>query len=128
MPSRARVLALVQMVEANDFVGALQTFYAPDASMQENGDPPRKGLETLVQGERMLLAAFKSIQTKPGSEVVIDGDAVVIRWTFTFTYPDGSAFDLEELAYQTWRDDVIVVERFFYDSRQKVPPKGGPRA
>jgi hypothetical protein len=43
MPSRERVAALIEHVEQGKYVEALQEFYADDATMQENGNPPRVG-------------------------------------------------------------------------------------
>ena len=36
MPSRQTVEAFVALVEAGDFVGAIEQFYAPDAATREN--------------------------------------------------------------------------------------------
>jgi hypothetical protein len=41
MPSRDRVRALVEMVEAGKYVEAIEAFYTEDATMQENQKPPR---------------------------------------------------------------------------------------
>jgi hypothetical protein len=127
MPARDRVEAMVALVEAARFVEALEAFYHYDASMQENNDPPRKGRAILIAGEHDLLARFGSIATLPNSTFVLDGDQVVIRWTFVFTWPDGSSFNFEELAQQTWRGDRIAVERFFYDPQQRRPPADADR-
>ena len=48
MPSRERVEALIARVEAGKYVEAIGEFYAEDASMQENLQPPRKGRDALV--------------------------------------------------------------------------------
>lgn len=122
MPTRERVRHLVEMVEAGKYVEAILAFYADDASMKENNEDARRGIETLVAGEKAMLAAM-SISTKPGSTFIVEGDRAVINWVFTMTHPDGSHFDFEELAYQRWRDDRIVEERFFYDPRQRKPPR-----
>ena len=58
MPSRERVLALVAMVEEARFVEAIEEFYHPHASMQENQEPPRVGRDRLVAEERATLARF----------------------------------------------------------------------
>src|SRR5690242_8277801 len=113
MPSRERVQALVAMVEAGNFVEAIEQFYAEDATMQENNAPPRGPRDKLVEGERKTLAAHKEARTLPGSTFVVDGDIAVVRWTFVFTRKDGTSFRMEELAMQTWRGDRIVEERFF---------------
>ena len=118
MPSRERVAALIAMVEQGKYVEAIEEFYTEDATMQENGAPPRGGRDKLIEGERKTLAAHKSARTLPGSTFVVDGDTAVIRWTFVFTRKDGTSFRMEELAHQRWRGDRIVEERFFYDPAQ----------
>ena len=118
MPSRERVLALVAMVEQGKYVEAIQAFYAENATMRENNEPPRGGRDKLVEGERKMLAAHKAARTEPGSTFLLDGDRVVIHWVFVFTRPDSTSFRMEELAEQRWRGDRIVEERFFYDPAQ----------
>lgn len=122
MPTRGRVRDLVDMVEAGKYVEAIQVFYAEDASMAENNEEPRRGRDALIAGETAMLAAI-SISTKPGTRFVVEGDRAVINWVFTMTYPDGSGFIFEELAYQLWQDDRVVEERFFYDPGQRKPPQ-----
>ena len=118
MPSRERVAALVAMVEAGKFVEAIEAFYAEDATMQGNNEPPRVGRDKLVEGERRMLTRHKAARTLPGSTFVVDGDVAVIRWVFVFTRMDDTSFRMEELAHQRWRGDRIVEERFFYDPAQ----------
>ena len=118
MPSRERVAALVAMVEAGKFVEAIEEFYAEDATMQENQQPPRGPRAKLVEGEQKMLAAHAASRTEPGSTFTVDGDSAVIRWTFVFTRKDGTSFRMEELAHQRWRGDRIVEETFFYDPAQ----------
>jgi ketosteroid isomerase-like protein len=123
MPSRERVAALIERVEQGKYVEALQEFYAEDATMQENGSPPRVGLKTLVEHERGVMAAFKEIRTLPVRAWLVDGDRVTIQWVFEFTRPDGAHFRMDELALQRWRGDRIAEERFYYDPAQLVAAK-----
>jgi hypothetical protein len=123
MPSRERVQALVAMVEKSQFVEAIEEFYHPHASMQENQNPPRVGRDALVAEERTTMARFKSMTTHPVETLLIDGDQVVIRWTFEFIPPVGPPMVLQELALQRWEGDRIAQEQFFYDPRQTRPPK-----
>lgn len=119
MPSRERVVALIAMVEQGKYVEAIEAFYTEDATMQENGEPPRGGRDRLMEGERKVLAAHKEARTLPGSSFLLDGDRVVIHWTFVFTRHDGRSFRMEELALQRWRGERIAEERFFYDPEQR---------
>ena len=121
MPSRERVGELIAMVEQGMYVEAIQEFYTEDASMQENGAPPRVGRDKLVEHERGVMASFRQIRTLPVESFLLNGDRVVIRWVFEFTSSDGTSFRLDELAHQRWRGDQIVEERFYYDPAQMRP-------
>ncbi|MEM1340591.1 MAG: hypothetical protein AAF634_01280 [Bacteroidota bacterium] len=50
-------------------------------------------------------------------------DKVVIRWNFRFEWWDGSVTEIEEVAYQKWREEKIHEEQFFSDPQQFVPKK-----
>ena len=62
MPSRQTVEAFVALVEAGDYVGAIEHFYAPDASTRENTGEPVVGRDTLMAKERGVMAAFRKIE------------------------------------------------------------------
>lgn len=121
MPSRDRVLAFIARVESGAHDLAIEEFYAPDATMQENNAPPRVGRDTLVAQERAVMARAAEIVTHPVKTFLIDGDNVVINWVFEFRFADGRGFRMEELALQRWQGDRIAEERFFYDPAQRVP-------
>ena len=118
MPSHDRVEALIARVVSGAHAEAIEEFYHEDASMQENLTPPRVGRDTLVAGERAMLAQYKSVHTHPVDAYFIDGDKVVVHWIFEFTRPDDTIMRIEELAFQTWRGDRIQTERFYYDPAQ----------
>lgn len=122
MPERDRVQAFVALVEAARYVEALEQFYHPDASMQDNQQPPRHGLDRLIADEKATMTRFATLKTDPVTDLLIDGDKVVIRWKFTFTPAEGPPMVMEELALQRWVGDRIAEERFFYDPRQTRPP------
>lgn len=123
MPSRARVQDLIDHVENGRFIEAIETFYAHDATMQENQRPPRTGLAALVEGEKGVLAAFASVRALPSTTFVLDGDVVVIHWLFEFVHNDGRSLRQDELAWQVWLDNKIVEERFYYDPAQIRPAR-----
>lgn len=118
MPSRQTVDAFVKLVEAGDYVGAIERFYAPDASTRENTSEPVVGRDALVAKERGVMAAFPKIEASRIGPSLIDGDTVASRWSFKFTRADGTVRTLEEIAWQTWRGEQLIEERFFYDPRQ----------
>jgi len=118
MPSPETLERFISAVEANDHVGAIERFYAPDASMQENESEPRRGRDTLVANERAVLARMRSVTSRCVRPVLAAGDRVIIRWIFEFETLEGATRRMEELAYQRWDGDRIVEEKFFYDPAQ----------
>ena len=122
MPARERVEAFVALVEQAKYVDALEQFYHPHATMQDNQQPPRLGLERLIADEQATMARFAHMQTDPVTDLLVDGDKVMIRWRFTFTPAEGPPVVMEELTLQRWDGDRVAEERFFYDPRQTRPP------
>ncbi len=114
MPSRARVDEFIAVVESGDHAGAIERYYTEDASMQENGAPPRVGRDALVARERGVLARMKDVYSKALTSTV-EGDYVAIHWIFELTAHEGHVLRREEVALQEWRGDRIFRERFFYD-------------
>jgi hypothetical protein len=121
MPSESTLSAFVARVESADFVGALESYYHPDASMQENDEPPRQGLDASIANEKAFMKGFASIAVQAAGAPLVDGDTVVVRWRFVFTLRNGTSVPFEEVAWQTWRGERIASEKFFYDPKQFAP-------
>jgi ketosteroid isomerase-like protein len=118
MPKRATVEAFAATVESNDHVGAILKFYAPDAKTQENNSEPRVGREALAERERKVLASVAGVETTRLGPIFVDGDHSVMCWRFVFAGKDGKTRSMEEVAWQTWRGEELIEERFFYDPKQ----------
>ncbi|HEY3048611.1 MAG TPA: nuclear transport factor 2 family protein [Polaromonas sp.] len=116
MPSRQTVQQFIALVEQAKYVEAIEQFYAPHASMQENSQPPRQGRDKLVAHERSVITTFAQMRTLPVDSCLIDGDLVVIHWVFEFTRASGRVVRIDELTHQRWEGEQIVEERFFYDT------------
>lgn len=117
MPTRERVAAFVATIEKKQFLEALPEFYAEDMTAQENSDPPRVGREAQIANETRALASMRFEESRVASYLV-DGDRVAIHYVMDIVASDGTRCRLEEIAYQTWRGDRIVSERYFYDPAQ----------
>jgi hypothetical protein len=111
MPAIEDVEAFIARVEELDHVGAIEDFYHPDATMQENLNPPRQGIAALVANEQAALKRMGGAPASKCTRFAIHGDTVFINWTFEM--PNGRVLD--EVAVQTWKGDRIQTERFYYD-------------
>ncbi|MBR1177879.1 nuclear transport factor 2 family protein [Bradyrhizobium sp. KB893862 SZCCT0404] len=118
MPSRDIVEAFAKRLEHGDFVGAIEQFYTPDAATDENNAAPTIGRDKLAAKERGVLAAFKEVKAARIGPSMIEGDHVATRWVFSFTNAEGVTRTLDEIAWQTWRGDELIEERFYYDPKQ----------
>lgn len=118
MPSPETLSRFIARVESNAHVEAIEEFYAPGATMQENESPPRIGRDALVANERKALARMRSVKSHCVHPVFVNGDHVVIRWVFELETLDGGRIRMDELAWQRWEGERVVEEKFFYDPRQ----------
>ena len=123
MPMPETLERFIALVERNAHIEALEAFYAPDATMQENQSPPRVGRDAHVANERRVLSKAKSVASHCVRPVFVSGDRVVIRWIFRFEWLDGTVTRMEELACQRWEGERVVEETFFYDPAQLVPKR-----
>ncbi|GAA0476635.1 hypothetical protein GCM10009096_18040 [Parasphingorhabdus litoris] len=116
MPSRKRVEQFIHAVVHGDHAEAIKEFYHVDATMQENCAPPRCGRDNLIAHEKKAMGSLQEMKTHPPKTVLVDGDNVMILWTFDATDKQGVTRRLNEIAYQIWSADGIMKERFIYDS------------
>ena len=121
MPTPQTLERFIAMVESNDHVQACELFYTERSTMQENQGTPRVGCDAHVANERQVMARAESVTSTCVRPVLVNGDHVVIRWIFRFTWRDGSVTHMEELAWQRWEGEQIAEETFFYDPAQRVP-------
>lgn len=121
MPSPDTLEAFIARVVSGAHAQAIEEFYTPDSTMQENQSPPRVGRDTNIANERRALSRVRSVQTTCVRPVLVNGDHVVIRWIFRFERLDGSLVQMEELAWQRWEGERIAEETFFYDPAQLAP-------
>lgn len=116
MPDRKRIEDFIATVISGDHVRAIADFYHEDASMQENTLPPRQGKQHLLEHEEQALARIKSMDTLPVETFLVDGDNVVIRWSFIMTDMKGVKRRLNEVSIQKWNGGLILTEQFIYDT------------
>ncbi len=121
MPRPETLERFIALVEQNAHDQAIEDFYLPNATMQENQSAPRMGRDHLVAGERQVMARASTMKSRCVRPVLVNGDHVVIRWQFRFVWRDESVTEMEELAWQRWEGERIASEQFFYDPAQRTP-------
>ena len=122
MPSRERVEQFVQVVEAGEYLRAIDDFYHPNASMQENGAPPREGRDNLVAHERKFLASLASMRTRRVETVLVDGERVVINWVFEMTDGGGKTAHSTSLPCSSGKATASFGNDFITTPASCAPP------
>ena len=61
------------------------------------------------------LKVIKEVHSFKIGAVLVDGDRSMVEMHLDATTHDGYHIHLEELGLQTWKDDRIIHERYFYD-------------
>src|ERR1700753_3213955 len=112
MPTADTLERFIALVESNAHAEACEQFYAEGSTMQENQGTPRVGRAAHVANERQGMARAQSVRSTCLRPVLVNGDHVVIRWIFHFTWRDGSVTHMEELAWQRWEGEQIAEETF----------------
>ena len=77
--------------------------------MQDNNNPPRAGLASLLEHERKAMQ-FKEMHVNRAASFLVDGDRVAINWVFEYTDPSGRRHRLDEVAYQLWQHGEVIKE------------------
>ena len=90
MPTTETLERYIALVEQSAHVEAVEQFYAPDASMQENQSEPRVGRDSHAANERRVLAKAKKVTSTCVRPIFVSGDNVVTRWIFRFEWLDGT--------------------------------------
>ena len=114
----ARVNDLVSYVRDGRIIEAMHEFYADDAIMQENNNPPTAGLSANVERERQFLAAVKTWLGFEVGTIAVDAQRgkTTVQSTLSFEGVDGKTNRIDQVAVQTWRDGKIAHEKFYYDT------------
>ena len=112
----ARVRDLIGYIQQGRIIDAMYEFYAPDAQMQENRNPPTRGLEANVEREKQFLSNVKEWKGFTAKALSAEGDVSFMETVIEFVATDGSPVRLEQVSVSRWRDGKIVHERFYYDS------------
>lgn len=120
MPTIETLEDFVTMVEANQHVEAVERFYTPDATLQDNQSLETRGKNKQIENEKNLLLRVKKMYSKCIRPYFIKDNYVIIKWHFRFDFKNETFIDIEEIAYQQWNGEQIEKEQFFFDPKQFI--------
>lgn len=116
MTLRDRVQELLDFQKTNPPVEQIyERFYDEKVVVQENLQAPRIGRAVSIDRQQQMNANVKEVHEFKIGAVLVDGDRSVIEMHLELTTVDGYRIRLEEVGMQTWKNERIIHERYFYD-------------
>ena len=114
-----RLQDLLNHIRRGKIIEAMNEFYDKDTVMQDNANPPTKGLAANIEREKQFISGVKEWR---GFNVTAQGagDSVTFYESTTdFITTNDQPMHLEEVSVATWKNGKIVHERFYYDTGKK---------
>lgn len=112
----SRVRELQEYISSGRIIDAMHEFYDPNVEMQENRNPPTRGLEANLRREEEFLAKVKVWKGYTVRSLSVGDDTSAVESVIEFIAQDDSPVKLEQVSIQRWKNGRIVSERFYYDS------------
>lgn len=115
-----RLQGLLTSIQQGKIMEAMTEFYDTDTVMQDNANPPTKGLAANIEREKQFLSGVKEWK---GFRVVASGvgdDATFYECVMEFIATNGQPVRLEQVSAAKWRNGKIVHERFYYDTGKQA--------
>ena len=111
-----RLQSLLTYIQQGKIMEAMNEFYDQDTVMQDNANPPTKGLAANIEREKQFLSAVKEWK---GFQVVASGvgDGVTFyEAVMDFIATNRQPVHMELVSVAKWENGKIVNERFYYDT------------
>ncbi|HZN45073.1 MAG TPA: ester cyclase [Nitrospiraceae bacterium] len=110
---------LLNHIRQGKVIEAMNEFYDQDTQMQENANPPTKGLAANIAREQEFMNGVKEWK---GFNVLASaaGDNVTFyECTIDFIATNGQPVHMEQAVAARWKNGKIVQERYYYDTGRK---------
>src|SRR5262245_19816657 len=118
---QSRAKELQAWIGQGRIVEAMNEFYSPDVTMQENASPPTVGLHANVEREKQFLSFVKTWKGYNVKALAADEGTgtSLVESTMDFVNQQDQHVHMAQVSVQRWKDGKIVHERFYYDTGKK---------
>jgi ketosteroid isomerase-like protein len=110
---------LLNHIRQGKVIEAMNEFYDQDTQMQENANPPTKGLAANIAREQEFMNGVKEWK---GFNVLASGagdNVTFYECTIDFIATNGQPVHMEQVVAARWKNGKIVQERYYYDAGRK---------
>ena len=115
-----RLQGLLDHIRNGKVVEAMNEFYDRDTVMQDNANPPTKGLAANIEREKQFLNGVKEWKGFAVKASAAGDNVTFYECTMDFVATNGQPVHMEQVSVAKWNNGKIVQERFYYDTGKKA--------
>lgn len=110
-----RLEDLFSYIRQGRILDAINEFYAEDAAMQENNEPPTVGRKTNIEREKQFLSTVKEWKQFEVTAKSVGDDVTFYETVMDWVATDGTPVHVEQVVVAKWQDGRIIHERFYHN-------------
>lgn len=111
-----RLNDLFGYIRQGKIVEAMNEFYDKDTVMQDNANPPTKGLAANIEREKQFLNGVKEWKGFNVTAAGVGDNVTLYECTMDFIATSGQPVHMEQVSVAKWKNGKIVHERYYYDT------------
>ena len=105
---------LNQLVISGKLLDAFEKYYHDDVEMQENENSPVRGKDANRKREQEFLSNITEFRNAAVQGVAVSNNTSFVIWSYDYTHKEWAVKNYTQVSEQTWKDNKIVKEQFFY--------------
>ena len=111
-----RLNDLLGYIRQGKIIEAMNEFYDQDTVMQENLNPPTKGLSANIEREKQFMRGVKEWKGFSVTTSGVGDNVTFYESTCDIVTTDGMPVHIEQVSVAKWKNGKIIHERFYYDT------------
>lgn len=115
-----RLQGLLTSIQQGKIMDAMNEFYDADTVMQDNANPPTKGLAANIEREQQFLNGVKEWKGFHVTASGVGDNATFYECVMEFIATSDQPVRLEQVSVAKWKNGKIVHERFYYDTGKRA--------
>jgi hypothetical protein len=114
-----RLNDLFDYIRQGKIIEAMTEFYDKETVMQDNANPPTKGLAANIEREKQFLSGVKEWKGFNVTASGVGDNVTFYECSLDFIATNGQSVHMEQVVVSRWNNGKIVHERFYYDAGKK---------
>lgn len=110
-----RLEDLFAYIREGRILDAINEFYAEDAAMQENDQPPTVGRKANFEREKQFISTVKEWKRFDVTAKGVGDDVTFYETVMDWVATDGTPVHVEQVVVAKWQDGQIIHERYYHN-------------